>query len=230
MTRVMNQWWWIKANMDFRIPGLPHSVVKHAQSASVRELIQKIENHPNGHAPQRDLQQTQSFNPFSLESKQVIHDVGNIELCELLEMEPKTQCTVFFNHTGTLVYSTARAGISCMKKEGQINNSSVIRWTFSPWVRHQERKEDLMDIDMITRRDTRNLLRLTNWRNDARKKIPRNPWKIPTRSRIPYSNDWKSSRQRTLSSMGCSCGWRSHSPFDYTRILFLQEQLVALLK
>ena len=29
-----------EADMDFRIPGLPHSVVKHAQSASVRELIQ----------------------------------------------------------------------------------------------------------------------------------------------------------------------------------------------
>ena len=31
-----------EADMDFRIPGLPHSVVKHAQSTSVRELIQKI--------------------------------------------------------------------------------------------------------------------------------------------------------------------------------------------
>ena len=35
-----------EADMDFRIPGLPHSVVKHAKSTSVRELIQKIENHP----------------------------------------------------------------------------------------------------------------------------------------------------------------------------------------
>ena len=30
-----------EADMDFRIPGLPHSVVKHVQSTSVRELIQK---------------------------------------------------------------------------------------------------------------------------------------------------------------------------------------------
>ena len=36
----------IEEDMDFKIPGLPHSLVKHAQSASVRELIQKIENHP----------------------------------------------------------------------------------------------------------------------------------------------------------------------------------------
>ena len=33
----------IEEDMDFKIPGLPHSLVKHAQSASVRELIQKIE-------------------------------------------------------------------------------------------------------------------------------------------------------------------------------------------
>ena len=42
-----------EVNMDFRIPGLPHSV----QSTSVRELIQKIENHPDRHALQQDLRQ-----------------------------------------------------------------------------------------------------------------------------------------------------------------------------
>ena len=47
----------IEADMDFKIPGLPYSIVKHAQSASVRELIQKIENHPNRHALQKDLRQ-----------------------------------------------------------------------------------------------------------------------------------------------------------------------------
>ena len=45
-----------EADMDFKIPGLPHSVVKHAQSTSVRELILKIENHPNRHAHQQDGQ------------------------------------------------------------------------------------------------------------------------------------------------------------------------------
>ena len=50
-----------EVNMDFRIPGLPHSVVKHAQSTNVRELIQKIENHPDRHALQQDLRQNQFF-------------------------------------------------------------------------------------------------------------------------------------------------------------------------
>ena len=88
----------IEADMDFRIPGLPHSVVKHAQSTSVRQLIQKIENHPNRHALQQDLRQNQAYNPFSPESKQMIRDVGNIELCELLETEPKTQCKVCLSY------------------------------------------------------------------------------------------------------------------------------------
>ena len=57
----------IEEDMDFRIPGLPHSIVKHAQSASVGELVQKFENHPNRHALQQDLRQNQSLNPFSPE-------------------------------------------------------------------------------------------------------------------------------------------------------------------
>ena len=52
-------------NIDFNIPGVPNSTVKRSHGASVRDLIQKIENHSNRHALQRDLQQSQSFNPFS---------------------------------------------------------------------------------------------------------------------------------------------------------------------
>ena len=91
-----------EVNMDFRIPGLPHSVVKHAQSTSVRELIQKIENHPDRHALQQDLRQNQAYNSFSPESKKMIHDVGNIELCELLRRNPKRSAQHAY-HIGTLV-------------------------------------------------------------------------------------------------------------------------------
>ena len=85
-----------EVDMDFRIPRLPDSVENHAQSTSVRHLIQKIENHPNRHALQQDPRQNQSFNPFNPESKQMTKDVGNIELLELLETEPKTQCKSMF--------------------------------------------------------------------------------------------------------------------------------------
>ena len=45
----------MEEDIDFNIPGLPHSTVKQLHSASVREMIQKIENHPHRHALQRDL-------------------------------------------------------------------------------------------------------------------------------------------------------------------------------
>ena len=112
--------------MDFKIPGLPHSILKQAQSASVRELIQKIDNHPNRHALQRDLQQSQSFNPFSTESKQMIHEVGNIELCELLDTEPKTQCKVCLSYWDIgIVYCTCGHFL----RKGRDENQKFIKYT-----------------------------------------------------------------------------------------------------
>ena len=48
-------------DIDFNIPELPHSTVKQLHGASVREFIQKIENHPNRHALQHDLPTTESI-------------------------------------------------------------------------------------------------------------------------------------------------------------------------
>ena len=33
-------------NIDFNIPGVPHSAVKRSHGVNVRNLIRKIENHP----------------------------------------------------------------------------------------------------------------------------------------------------------------------------------------
>ena len=84
-----------EVNIDFRIPGLPHSDVKQVESSRVRELVQKIVNHPDRHALQQDLRQNKAYNPFSAESKRMIQDVGNVELFELIETEPKTQCKAY---------------------------------------------------------------------------------------------------------------------------------------
>ena len=81
-----------EVNIDFRIPGLPHSVVKQAQNSRVRELVKKIENHPHRQFLQGDLQQNKAYNPFSTTSKKMIQDVGNVELFEVFETDPKTQC------------------------------------------------------------------------------------------------------------------------------------------
>ena len=53
-----------EVDFDFRIPGLPHSVVKQAENNRVRELVKQIENHPQRQSLQRDLQQNNAYNPF----------------------------------------------------------------------------------------------------------------------------------------------------------------------
>ena len=113
-------------DIDFNIPGLPHSTVKQLHGASVRELIQKIENHPHRHALQRDLQQSQQFNPFSQESKEMIHEVGNIELCELLDMEPKAQCKVCLSYWDVgIVYCTCGHFL----RNGTEENKKFVQYT-----------------------------------------------------------------------------------------------------
>ena len=79
-------------DIDFNIPGVPHSTVKQLHGASVRELIQKKREPPEPTC-------SSTINDY---------EVGNIELCELLDTEPKTQCKVCLYHTGTLASSTAR--------------------------------------------------------------------------------------------------------------------------
>ena len=34
-----------EVDIDFRVSGLPHAVVKQAENSRVRELVEKIENH-----------------------------------------------------------------------------------------------------------------------------------------------------------------------------------------
>ena len=97
-----------EVNIDFRIPGLSHSVVKQAQNSRFRELVKKkIENHPDRHALQLDLQQNKACNPFSAKSKQMIQDVGNVELFELFKTDLKTQCKACLSYWSEgIVYYT----------------------------------------------------------------------------------------------------------------------------
>ena len=108
-----------EVNIDIRIPGLPNSVVKHAQSTSVRELIQKIENNPD----RQDLRQNQALNTLSPESKKMIQEVGNIELFELFETDRKMKCTACLSYLNVgIVYCTCR---HFLRKETEVNRGFV---------------------------------------------------------------------------------------------------------
>ena len=52
-------------DIDFRVSGLPHAVVKQAENFRVRELVKKIESHPHREAIQADLQLNNAYNPIS---------------------------------------------------------------------------------------------------------------------------------------------------------------------
>ena len=80
-------------DIDFRVSGLPHAVVKQAQNFRVRELVKKIESHPRREALQADLQQNNVYNPFSHDSNAMIREMGNVELFEFCETIPEVQCS-----------------------------------------------------------------------------------------------------------------------------------------
>ena len=85
--------------MDFRIPRLPHSVVKQAESSRVREWVRQIEK--------LDLHQNKACNPSSATSKKIIKDVGNVELFQLFETDPETQCKACLSYWSEgIVYCT----------------------------------------------------------------------------------------------------------------------------
>ena len=80
-------------DIDFRVPGLSHAVVKEAEHVRVQELVKKIESHPHWEALQADLQQNNVYNPLSNKSKAMIRELGNVELFELCETFGKVQCS-----------------------------------------------------------------------------------------------------------------------------------------
>ena len=82
--------------------------------------------------------QSQSFNPFSQESKEMIHEVGNIELCELLDTEPKAQCKVCLSYWDVgIVYCTCGHFL----RSGTEENNKFVQYTM-----------DLLSIPITTSR------------------------------------------------------------------------------
>ena len=114
-----------EVDIDFRVSGLPHAVVKQTENSRVRELVKKIENHPHRQALQDDLQQNNASNPFSEKSKKMIKDMGNVELFELCETPPKVQCKEYLLYWNQgIVYCTC----GHLLRENQ-SSRSILQWT-----------------------------------------------------------------------------------------------------
>ena len=114
-------------NIDFNIPSVPNSMVKRSHGVNVHNLIQKIENHPQRKALQCDLQQHRAFNPFSKESKDAIKAAGNTELCEIVDVEPKSQCRACLTYWDVgIVYCTCGHFLRDDTTENKKKISSVL--------------------------------------------------------------------------------------------------------
>ena len=125
-------------NIDFNIPGVPTSMVKRSHGINFHNLIQQIENHNQREALQTDLEHHRAFNSFSKESKDMIMAAVNTELCEIINVEPKSQCKACLTHWSTgIVYFTCG---HLMKDDTTKQEVHLIRagFVFHPELLHKE--------------------------------------------------------------------------------------------
>ena len=59
-----------EVDIDFRIPGLPHSVVKQAENYRVRELVKQIENQPSPTCSSTRSTTKQSLQPVQYDDQE----------------------------------------------------------------------------------------------------------------------------------------------------------------
>ena len=98
---------------------------RDAKQQTIEEGLTESNLRGDGEAARgmENLRQNQAYNPFSPESKRMIQDVGNVELFELLETDPKTQCKACLSywHIG-IVYCTCRL---FLHKDTEVNRKFV---------------------------------------------------------------------------------------------------------
>ena len=176
-------------NIDFNISGVPNAMVKRSHGINVHNLIQQIENHFQRQALQSDLQQHRAFNLFSEESKDAITAAGNTELCEIVDVEPKSQCRynrkqeVHLVRVGSLLY---------------------------PELLHQERSATRSQV-----REERRLQRIphgkTTSKEVSKETIRKQSWSIYPRHDVQEDDDWVGSLWRSHPWNGQTCKRRPQS-------------------
>ena len=112
-----------RGNVDYRIPGVPHSTVQKEDSNRreiVKRLIQQFENHPNRDSLIEDLNKTEEFNPFSeKKSKELTTSMGNTEYVEMCEISFKIHSALIVLYIGERWQSyAAPAANACSRRKG----------------------------------------------------------------------------------------------------------------
>ena len=159
-----------EVDIEFRVSGLPHEVVKQAENSRVREPVKKIESHPHRQDLQTDLQQNNAYNPFGEKSKKMMKDMGSVEIFELCETIPKVQCKECLLYwIQGIVYCTC----GHLLRENQ-SSRGILRWAY--WILSQSRtvsfrRGDLMAIVMGRLKNKENILLPIIWERDTSRKV-----------------------------------------------------------
>ena len=156
-------------DIDFRVPGLSHAVVKEAEHLRVQELVKRIENHLHREALHADLQQNNAYNPFSKNSKRIIRELGNVELFELCETVPKVQCShslLYWNQG--IVYCTCGQCLIDSESRRKFNKLRLDALSFPNCMK--KKKDLLMVLDMARPKYKKSTIRLGMRGRDAARK------------------------------------------------------------
>ena len=111
-----------------------------------KSLYNGSEGHPHRAALHADLKQNDVYNPFSKDSKEMIRELGNVELFELCETTPKVQCSQCRLHWNQgivyciceqcLIYSESRRKFNKLKLDAVSIPDCVIKTGASHGARH----------------------------------------------------------------------------------------------
>ena len=79
--------------IDLRVPGVPQKAVFEDEDRTkrIRRLAHTLKNQSEEKALIKDMQKTDTFNPFSEGSNKIIHNLGNVEYFDLCEVSAKAQ-------------------------------------------------------------------------------------------------------------------------------------------
>ena len=156
-------------NIDFNISGIPDEAVKRSQNFNIHDLIQRVESHPQQEAVQNDLEQQQSFNAFSDESKVSIMDAGNTEICEIVNVEPKCNARCVLSFAVHELY-TAHVDILWQKILPKIECTSQLYLILSPYRISTSERTDHTVTSMEKHLDVKITLRRINMQRNAVKR------------------------------------------------------------
>ena len=138
-------------NIDFNISGIPDATVTRSQNFNHHDLIQRIVSHPQQESVQNDFEKQQSFNAFSNESKVAIMDAGNIEISEIVNVEPKWQCKMCLNHCSTgVIYCVCGRLMTKESAENRKYISAMLRHFLHTKFLHQKEPTTRSQVWKIT--------------------------------------------------------------------------------